>query len=285
MKEDILKTESQNRLGELRALLVNDLIEQQRKVILRVNELENSTELLEATINEPDLLREKLCSILEEQTNEMKHKFDELFGQEVGAIIKNSEPQLIKALTPIMGKLIQKWIAYELGKVQSRVNKQIKDNPVSAFIKKIIPWGPPDSAEERISKVNTATIKDILIIQKGSGIVICSYSKENPMNKNQFGGLITAIKAFGEDALKVGYKEEIEELRYVAYRVLIYNDFDYFAAILLDGHSSIDFTYSLKNTAGYFMAKNINGKDFSKEIPEQELSEKLRKIINENVKC
>lgn len=275
MKEDFIEKKSNNRLSELRNLLVNDIIEKQDKIFVQLN-------YLDSTINKPDLLKEKISSILDSQTQEMKKKFDELFGQEVADIIKNSEPQLIVALTPIMGKLIQKWIGFEMNKVQDKVNSQIKNNPVSVFFKSLI---GKKTADDFIVNVNTASIKDILIIQKETGLVICNFAKENPINKNQIGGLMTAIKAFAEDALKVGYKEKVVELRYETYRVVNHNDFDYFAAILLNGHSSPEFTTKLKITMSDFITKNINGKDFSKEIPEEELSAKLRKTINENVKC
>lgn len=275
MREDIFETKDLSRLSELKNLLLHDVIEGQEKTLKELDRLEK-------TINNPDLLKKKISSILDDQTREMKQKFDELFGQEVTSIIKNSEPQLIQALTPIMGKLIQKWIVFEMGKVQSKVNEQIKNNPISGFFKNLF---GRDTASEIISNVNTASIKDILVIQKETGFVMCNYSLENPINKNQVGGLITAIKAFGEDALKVGYKEEIVELRYDTYSVTIHNDLDYFAAILLNGHSSRAFTTVLKKTVGNFITKSISGQDFSEEIPEEELSNKLRETINEKVKC
>jgi len=269
-----MKNKQKDKLEVLRDLLVDDVIEQQENIILELRELQN-------TLNKPDLLKEKINIILNEQKQEMKQKFDHLFGQEVATIIKNSEPQLIKALTPIMGKLIHKWIAFELIKVQDKVNNQLKNNPISSLIGKI----RGRNADKLLANVNTAAIKDILIVEKKSGLLICNYALENPINKNQVGGLLAAIKAFGEDALKVGYKEEIEELRFETYKVIIHNDFDYFAAILLNGVPNPEFTIKLKNTLGYFISNNISNKDFTAGIPEKELSEKLRNALKKNKLC
>jgi len=276
MKEDIIENSNMNKLSELRNLLLDDVNEKQSDIQLKLDKFELAQLKLKTILDEPNLLREKVSYLLEEQTQEMKLKFDELFGQEVAGIIKNSEPQLIKALTPIMGKLIQKWITYEMGKVQAKVNEQIKNNPVSAFFNKI--WGKNPMVD-----VSTATIKDILIIENKTGLLICKYAQENPINKNQVAGYIKAIIAFGEEALKIGYKEKIKEWTYETYRVIIHTDADYFGAILLDGHSTPEFTIKLKNTVGAFISNHLKGKDFSKEIPEIELSEKLRKILNKRV--
>lgn len=275
MKEDIIEKDNQNRLNELRNLLVHDLIEKQNKIFTQLDNLET-------TINNPDLLREKVSSILDDQTCEMKHKFDELFGQEVASIIKNSEPQLLKALTPIMGKLIQKWIAFEMNKVQSRVNEKISKNPISTIFKKLFVG---ENSDDLIAQTNTVTIKDILIIEKKASLVVCNFAVENPINIDQVGGLMSAIKAFGEDALKVGYKEEIVGLKFQTYEVIMQIDMNYYAAILLDGVAPQDFKSKLKKTVASFIIKNINNKDFSKGIPEEELSEKLRKIVKERNLC
>jgi len=275
MKEDIIEKDNQNRLNELRNLLVHDLIEKQNKIFTQLDSLES-------TINNPDLLKEKVSSILDDQTHEMKHKFDELFGQEVAGIIKNSEPQLLKALTPIMGKLIQKWIAFEMNKVQSRVNEKISKSPISTIFKKLF---RAENSDDLIAQTNTVTIKDILIIEKKASLVVCNFAVENPINIDQVGGLMSAIKAFGEDALKVGYKEEIVGLKFQTYEVIMQIDLNYYAAILLDGVAPQDFKSKLKKTVASFIIKNINNKDFSKGIPEEELSEKLRKIVKEKNLC
>lgn len=276
MKEDIIESANLNKLSELRNLLLDDVNEKQVDIQVKIDEFELALLKLKTTLNEPNLLRSKVSSLLDEQTQEMKFKFDELFGQEVAEIIKNSEPQLIKALTPIMGKLIKKWITFELGKVQSKLNEQIKNNPVRAFFDKIIGKNP-------IENVCTATIQDVLIIENKTGLLICKYAEENPINKNQMAGYMKAIVSYGEEALKVGYKEKIKEWTYETYRVVIHTDADYFGAIVLDGHSTQDFTIKLKNTVGVFISNHLNGKDFSKEIPEKELSKKLRKILNTKV--
>lgn len=274
MKEDIIKKDSQTRLNELRNLLVHDLIEKQDIILAQVNNLE-------VTMNKPDLLRAKVSTILDDQTHQMKQKFDELFGQEVGEIIKTSEPQLIKALTPIMGKLIQKWIVFEMNKVQSRVNAKINKNPVAKFLGKFF----PSDSDEAICQANKVNIKDILVIEKKTSLVICNFAVENPINVNQIGGLIGAIIAFAEDALKAGYKEEFVGFKYQTYEVIIQNDFDYFAAILLDGVPNEEFKNKLKKTVGRFIVANIIGKNFSRGIPGEELSKKLRKTVKGRNLC
>lgn len=264
-----------NLMLQLKELLIGEEKEEQKK-------FKSELQKIEETLYNYDRLKEIIDPIIEDRVEKLRKNFDREFGLQVQQKILDSEEDLIKALTPIMGKLVKKWIVHEFIGLRENVEEQInalslKEKAVN-FLNKL-----RGKKVDPIKIINKGKIIDVFIIQKDSGFLMGKYSNEDTMNRNTLAGMMTALKSFGQEALKVGVREEIEKISYELYTVHFCNDFDYYAAILLDdGISSLKFINDVKTCVEQFMKVHIIAQNYTDTIPDDYISDELRKFIDNN---
>lgn len=264
----------------LKEILVGD--EQKKQ-----EEFQSELKKLENTLYNKDELKSEIDPILDERIEDLRKQFNQFFGKQVQQQIKNSEEELIVALTPLMGKLIQKWIAHEFVEFKSNINEHIKEStslPERIYWKVMSSLFPVKTGMKILMEaINTAKIIDIFIIQKETGFMMAKYSdEETTMNENQIAGMMTALINFGQDALKVGVKEKIEEIKYELYSVHIFNDFNFYAAILfkhgVQGNSK--YVEPVKKSVARFINLKMKPENFSDDFDVNTLSKQLREFLN-----
>lgn len=257
----------------------------------RQEEFQSELKKIEKTLYNKDELKSEIDPIIDERIEDLRNQFNQLFGDKVQQQIRNSEEELIVALTPLMGKLIQKWIAYEFTEFKSNINEYIRDStsiPERIYWKVMSTFLPEKTAAKMLLEaINTAKIIDIFIIQKETGFMMAKYSDEETMNQNQIAGMMTALINFGQDALKVGVREKIEEIKYELYTVNIYNDFNFYAAILfkhgIQGHSK--YVEPVKESVARFIQQEIIPKNFTDNVNVNTLSKQLKDFLRKDAIC
>jgi len=107
------------------------------------------------------------------------------------------------------------------------------------------------------------------------------------MNQNQIAGMMTALLDFGQDALKVGVQEKLQEISYELHTLRIYNAHDYYFSILfkkgLDDNSK--YVKVVKETVARFIEEVIKPRNNSDEIHVDDLSKKLRDFLRKGEVC
>jgi len=87
-------------------------------------------EQLENIINDTDLLSEHVNPIIDDKIANIKDDFSNTFGKEVGSEFEKkllmSEDLLLTVLSPMMGKMIKKYISIEIKKLQDKIDQQVK---------------------------------------------------------------------------------------------------------------------------------------------------------------
>ncbi len=269
---------------QLKEILVGD----EKK---RQEEFHSELKKIEKTLYDKKELKAEIDPIIDERIEDLRNQFDQLFGDKVQQQIKNSEEELIVALTPVMGKLIQKWIAYEFNEFNSSINEYIKN---STSIPEIIYWKlrsfilPRGTAGKILMEaIDTAKIIDIFIIQKETGFMMAKYSDKETMNQNQIAGMMTALINFGQDALKVGVREKIEQIKYELYTVNIYNDFNYYAAILFEHgiQGNLKYVEPVKKSVARFIQQEIIPKNYTDSVDVDTLSKQLKDFLRKDAVC
>jgi len=237
-------------------------------------------EQLERIIQNTDLLSQHVDPIIDDKIANIKKDFSSTFGNEVGAEIEKklilSEGFLLTVISPMMGKMIRKFIAIEMQTLKDKIDNQLKRNfSVKRYYHLIQAkvFGIESSALFLADLDDFKTrLQDIFIIQRNSGLVMGdAHAKDSQGGDGDiFSGMLTAIKAFGEDAFKKadGEQQELEFIEYHSHKIFLQNHHNYFFAVVLSGSLSISEKDKLANQLMDFAdkekilnSKNITGAD------------------------
>ncbi len=251
----------------------------------RIEELEN-------IINDANLLSEYVNPIIDQKIVNMKDDFSDTFGKEVGAEFEKklllSEDLLLTVLSPMMGKMIKKFINIEIKKLQDKIDQQVKRSFSFKRYYHLVRakvFGIKSSALFLADLDDFKTkIQDTFIIQRNSGLVIASAHADNAKSRDGdiFGGMLTAIKAFGEDAFSKGGngQQELEFIEYDSHKIFLQSHHNYFFTTVLNGSLSNSEKEKLANRLMEFAGKEkkLNLPDISAEDCIY-LSEQLKKTF------
>ena len=108
---------------------------------------------------------------------------------------------MAEALFPIMGKMIKKYVQAEVAKLSDSINEKI--NATFSF-KNIFKSKSKErpTAAMMLKEEYKAYIEQVLVVEKGSGILKANYAKSQTMDEDMMAGMLTAIKSFAEDAFE-----------------------------------------------------------------------------------
>jgi len=111
------------------------------------------------------------------------------------------------------------------------------------------------------------TIEQIMVIEKGSGLIISEYTKTQNIDQDMVGGLLTAIKSFAEDAFEKN-NQELQYIEYNSFHIHLQNFSSYYIAVVISGPYNVIFKSKLeddlkdeasftKKLKSYFGSENI----------------------------
>jgi len=168
-----------------------------------IEKISNRLEKLEKMVNEKKSLSTKVDPIIQDQIQEFTKSIPETLGPTITKTlkeeIKNSRDDVVDALYPILGKMIKKYVAQEVKLLSEKIDNQF--NFVTRWkikIKSI--FSSKKEKELLMQQLASAKIEQVLLIEKDSGILKASYSKAKKVDEEMVSGMLTAIKAFVEDA-------------------------------------------------------------------------------------
>lgn len=222
--------------------------------------IEKKIKLLESTINKKDKLSVKVDPIIDSKLNQFIKEIPETLGPTITEAlkteIKNSQDAVVEALYPILGKMIKRYIQQEMKLLSEKINNQV--NKTFSFKHlfrkaKSKATGVKES-ELIIQEHSNARIEQIIIIEKGSGILLAEYSKNKMADEDMVAGMLTAIKSFVEDA----FKKENQNLQYIEYdlyHIHIQNFSSFYIAVVISGAYNVIFKDKLEDNIFKFVKK------------------------------
>lgn len=232
------KMDEKDKLEILKDILFTDEHEYVQRISARI-------ELLEQTLNEHKKLSEKVNPIVEHRINEFKAAIPTTLGPVITATlkeqIKNSRDDVVDALYPILGKMIKKYVAQEMRLLSERINRQMAfKTPFGGLKRKFRSWFGGVKEEELIlSGLSSAKIEQVLLIEKGSGILTASYSDTKTIDEEMVSGMLTAIKTFVEDAF--GQKNQnLELIEYELYQIHLQSFVGHYVAVVISGNYTLE---------------------------------------------
>ena len=268
---------NKDKLNILRDILLDD----ER---VHVSTIDEKIRRLEDTINKKNNLSLKVDPIINDKLDDFVQEIPQTLGPKITetlrAEIKNSKEAVVEALYPIMGKMIKKYIQNEISMLVERIDAKVKRTFTFGGFKRKLKFklnGVKES-ELIIQDQLQPKIEQVMVIEKGSGILISEYSKTHNIDEEMIAGLLTAIKSFAEDAFDKK-NVDLQQIDYELYTVHIQNFSAYYIAVVVSGPFNSVYRDRLEDKLMEFAKNVINKTDLNDQaVFTKKLSQYFQKI-------
>ncbi|MFY0591546.1 hypothetical protein [Roseivirga sp.] len=253
--------------------------DQLRKILLEQDRedrqaLAQKLEELDAQLNDKDKLQDRVNPILVDQEGALKSNFSQLFGPEITESIrkqiKESQDEVVEVLYPIIGRMIKKYITSEIEKLSEKVDAQMEMAfSWEGWKVRIKAWisGTPQK-DMVMSGLVEPKIEEIFVIERDSGIMLGNYTKKESLDGDMVAGMLTAIKAFVEDAFNAD-SQELESIDYQNFKVILKSFNSFYIAVVASGITNTTFKDKLDDQLLNF-AQKVLAKAKDGDEPDQE---------------
>lgn len=263
-----------DKLNILKDILLTDDREYAETISKRI-------EALEKLLHTRSELGSKVDPIIDHKLNEFIDEIPKTLGPTITktlkAEIKNSKEQVVEALYPIMGKMIKKYVWQEIKLLSERVSNQVENSfSFQAWKRRFKSWFTGVKEHDLIlSELGNATVEQVFIIEKNSGILLGNYSKTETIDKEMFSGMLTAIKSFVEDAFQQK-GQNLELIEYELYHIHIQSFVSYYVAVVVSGQYTTPIKNKLQdiifNFSENFLSLMVNNPDITQNDIVNELN-------------
>ena len=275
-----------NRLNEQkdRERMAEELLFKQLKDILLKEDRAKIKEI-HTVIHTEERLSEKVSPILEEQLDDFKKNFPEEYkivvDKMISEKIQNSKQEIINLLFPELGIMIKNYIGLQIQMLKEGIEKQFGSQGLLGKVKSVFGFGR--SSEEVIQNIDKPVVEEIFIIQKNSGLLAGSATRNDTIDQDVIAGMMTAIKSFVEDAFKRG-NENLGTIEYDTYRIVMQNFPNWYFAVALSGTLTTKERDELSNRVLNFVSNQMPAQidDITEEL-NSKLSRRLKIAFIENI--
>ncbi|WP_055436041.1 hypothetical protein [Lacinutrix algicola] len=258
------------KLSILKDILLTDEREYAKKV-------EEKLKVVEDIVNKQKQLSERVDPIIDQKLDDFVSQIPKTLGpvitEALKTEIKNSQDAVVEALFPIIGKMIKKYVQQEMQILSEQINAKMNSAFSFEGLKRKFKSKRTGVSETdlMLQELAQPVIEQIMVIEKGSGIIISEYSKTQAIDEDMVSGMLTAIKSFAEDA----FEKENQELNYIEYdsfHIHLQNFSEYYIAVIIAGPYNIVFKSKLEDKLLDFAQNYINKEDikdsdlFSKKL-------------------
>ncbi|WP_055447026.1 hypothetical protein [Lacinutrix mariniflava] len=258
------------RLSILKDILLTDEREYAQKV-------EEKLRVVEDVINKQNQLSERVNPIIEQKLNDFILEIPKTLGPSITEAlkteIKNSQDAVVEALFPIIGKMIKKYVQQEMQILSEQINAKMNSAFTFEGLKRKFKSKKTGVSEGDLilQELSQPKIDQIMVIEKGSGIIISEYSKTQSIDEDMVSGMLTAIKSFAEDAFEKD-NQELQYIEYDSFHIHLQNFSAYYIAVIISGPYNVVFKSKLEDKLLDFAQNYINKEDikdtdsFSKKL-------------------
>lgn len=238
----------------------------------------------ESLSQEEQKIAQKLEPVLEEKVEIVRNEINKINQlNNVSALIKKeireSQPEMIDALYPIMGKLVQKFIKVELEKLNEQINEKIDNNfSWEAVKREFLSLFGVKQEEMLLAQASQAVIQEFFVIYQNSGILQAHYSKNDVVDDDMVAGMLTAIKSFVGDAF--GNKADLETLDYGNLKMIIYNAPRFYLVAVVAGIVDKNFQTRLQSYMEHFYERHLS-RYTDQELEGKDMDKILKKFVED----
>ena len=259
-----------------------------------VEDISKRIQLVELIINDQKQLAARVDPLVDDKLNAFTKSIPDTLGPTITATlkkeIKNHKDEVVDALYPVLGKMVKKYVAQEIKMLSDKIDNQLSF--IKTWKRKFRSWfGGPTEEQLLMRELASATIEQVLLIERDTGILKASYSVTNSIDEEMISGMLTAIKGFVEDAFNKK-NQNLELIQYELYNIHLQSFVTHYVAVVISGNYHLKSKNKLQdiifNFYYNFMAMNLdlvfntkegkkNGvRTIDKELLEQELAASFR---------
>lgn len=209
-----------------------------REILLR--DERKKIETLQQILEERNLLSQRVSPIVQEHLQFMKDNFPAEFKVAVEDIfdqrIKASQEDLLNVIYPTLGAMIRKYIAHSIQQLRESIEKQVRQTLDWNLVKRRFKawWTGIPEADILLADSQKPTLQEVHIIETHSGILLGSASLTPTLDREAVAGMLTAIKAFAEDAFQREHAQ-LDGIQYGEYQLIIKQVYSYYVAMAVSG--------------------------------------------------
>jgi len=147
-----------------------------------------------------------------------------------------------------MGKMIKRFVQNEIKLLSESINSKVNNTFSFSWLKRKATSTITGVKESDLilSEIDMAHIDEVLVIEKGSGILLGNYSLTSTVDKDMISGMMTAIKSFVEDAFS-GSRQNLESIEYELYTLHIQNFHNFYIVVVVSGAYTQSFEDKLED--------------------------------------
>ena len=264
--------------NQLRKILLEQDWEERQELAQKLNDLDEQ-------LNKRERFETKVDPILKDQEVRFQNNFPKLFGPQITETIsrqiKESQDEVVEALYPIIGRMIKKYITSEIQKLSEKVDQQMElAFSWEGWKLRIKAWisGTPQK-DVVLSKLIEPKIEEIFVIEKDSGLLMGSFSKNKAVDQDMVAGMLTAIKAFVEDAFTTD-SQELESIDYETYKIVLKSFKSFYIAVVSSGGMNTEFRDKLDDLLIDF-ADRVLKQARDGETADDQISGRLAEFFND----
>lgn len=243
---------SEDKLKVLKEILLTEEREFDKDLLLKIERL----------AKEQNQLSERVSPLMEERLQEFIEDIPKTLGpaitQTLKTEIKKSQDAVAEALYPIMGKMIKKYVQAEIKKLNDNINSKLKNS--FSFSAAFNRGKKKTNAARLLKEEYKGFVENVMVIEKGSGILTANYAKTQNIDEDMMAGMLTAIKSFAEDAFAKA-NLELERIDYELYTIHLQNFSNYYIAVVISGIYDDEFKDKLEDVLLDFAQFVLNKED------------------------
>ena len=221
----------------LRELIFGESRQQLARMRAEVNELQSLLDTLEVQINDKEAL---------------VHTITPVIADAIRTNIRESQSEMVDALYPIMGKLVQRSVTEAMRELAQRIDHQMRKtfnfkdllHRLTARLRGV------SDAEMAMRNALPCHVLELFLIHRESGLLLlhASSTPEEATDTDVISSMLTAIRDFAEDAFGRGEKVELNQVQYGGQSILIEVAHVVYIAAVIDGIEPRNFRGQLRET-------------------------------------
>jgi len=193
---------------------------------------------LEQLVHDRQNLSDKVEPIIQKELDEFTKSIPKSLGPVITATlkeeIKHHKDEVVDALYPVMGKMIKKYVAYEIKMLSEKIDEQFSFiKTAKRKIRSV--FGNVKEEDLIFSELSMAKIEQVFLIEQESGILKAAYSETDTIDEEMISGMLTAIKSFVEDAFHQK-DQSLELIEYELYQIHIQSFVTHNIAVVISGN-------------------------------------------------
>lgn len=116
--------------------------------------------------------------------------------------LRNSQDEMVEALYPITGRLVQAYVASAMRELYDKVNRRLAQNPLTLRMRSIATGRPV--SELALAAEADLEIEEVFLIRRGSGQLISRWPSLRPLSNQDIhmGGILSSITDFANHAFE-----------------------------------------------------------------------------------